>query len=178
MNEGWEGGSCHPSPQMGVHCSGAGPTLCHPSFFPFLSHAVGSSLSLPLCVFTPPSVSRSLSLPGCPSQSLSIFLTVSLSLALSISHFLQLLSFPLSPRFPLNLPVRDFRKHPPQVPALEREREGKKKKEGHGPRPLTFRRDHEICANLCGYKPSGSHPRSPFLRVHYHRGAGPAAWLL
>ena len=156
-----------------------------PSFsFPFPSHAVGPSRSLPLCVFTPPSVSWSLSLSGCLSQSLSIFLTASLSLALSISHFLQLLSFPLSPRFPLNLPVRDFRKHPPQVPALEREavvgvrRGAVDRKEGNGPRPLTFRRDHEIWENLCGCKPSGSHPRRPCLRVHYYRCAGSAARLL
>ena len=170
MNEGWEGGSCHPSPHMGVHCSGAGPTLCHPSFFPFLSHAVGSSLSLPLCVFTPPSVSRSLSLPGCLSQSLSIFLTVSLSLALSISHFLQLLSFPLSPRFPLNLPVRDFRKHPPQVPALEREREGKKKKRDMDPVPL------RSAGTMKSARTSvATNPAAPTLEAHFSESTTTAA---
>lgn len=162
LEEGWEGGSCHPSQPMGAHCSGAGPTLCHPPFFfPFPSHAVGPSFSLPLVSLRLP-LSLGPYLFQALSQSVSSYISyclpLSCSLHLSISHFLQLLSFPLSPRFPLNLPVRDFRKHPPQVPALER---------GGGKRDMD-----PVPLRSAGTRKSGrtsvaANPAAPTLEAHF-----------
>ena len=161
MRAGKEGPATHPRP-WGLTAVVQAPPCATLLLFPIsVSRCRSFSLSPPLCLYA------------------SLCLLVPISFRLS-----QSVSFPLSPRFPLNLPVRDFRKHPPQVPALEREavvgvrRGAVDRKEGNGPRPLTFRRDHEIWENLCGCKPSGSHPRRPFLRVHYYRCAGSAARLL
>ena len=182
MRAGKEGPAIHPRPRGLTAVVQAPPCAIPPSLAHFrLMLWVLLSLSLS-CLYASLSLGPYLfqALSQSVSSYISYCLPLSCSLHLSISHFLQLLSFPLSPRFPLNLPVRDFRKHSPQVPALKRRGGGGGVgwEEGHGPRPLTFRRDHEIWANLCGCKPSGSHPRSPFLRVHYHRCAGPAARLL
>ena len=116
----------------------------------------------------------SLSLSG--SQTIFTFLSVSLSL-LSLSISLSLppalsppLSFHPSPSFPRNLPVRDFWRHPPQEPALGR-------KGMHPPSPtsetLRFAR-----ASVAAEPPVPTlEARSPALRVHYRRCAGPAARL-
>ena len=137
------------------------------------------SLSPPLCLYA--SFGLSVLISSRLSQSVSFYIPYCLPLSCSLH-----LSFPTAPVFPSfsslpSEPACQRFQETPTTGASTREREGgEKKKEGHGPRPLTpwCRRDREIWANLCGYKPSGSHPRSPFLRVHYHRCAGPAAWLL
>lgn len=121
---GWEGGSCHPSLPRGL----TAVVRPHPApslLFPVsLSLWVHLPLSLPLRVFIPPSPELphsfhlSVSISFRLSRSVSFYIPFCLLLAHSclspsLSHFLQLLSFPLSLPFPRNMPIREFRKHPP-----------------------------------------------------------------
>ena len=181
MRAGKEGPATHPRP-WGLTAVVQAPPCATLLLFPIsVSRCRSFSLSPPLCLYA--SLCLLVPISFRLSQSVSFYIPYCLPLSCSLH-----LSLPTAPVFPSfsslsSEPACQRFQETPTTGASTRERSGGwgeavDRKEGNGPRPLTFRRDHEIWENLCGCKPSGSHPRRPFLRVHYYRCAGSAARLL
>lgn len=136
-----------------------------------LSLSPSVSLCLPLHSCLSPSVSQSLSLSGSLSVSFCIPFGLPLSCSLSLSVSLSLPPAPMFPSFSLlpTEPACQRFQETPTVGARTRKKRGIRTPSPYPP---------EICENLCGCRSTRSHLRSPSLRVHYHRCAGPATRLL